>query len=80
MERFYDLVERARDLLAADGLDAVSRDIWEAERSATTSGEAISDIGVALKRALSLDLPEGTRLAVLAALSEGDRLWNEANG
>jgi hypothetical protein len=79
MERYYDLVERARDLLAADGLDAVSRDVWEAERFAATSGEAISGIGVALKRALLLDLPEDTRLAVLAALSEGARLWNEAS-
>jgi hypothetical protein len=79
MERFYDLVKRARDLLAADGLDAESRDVWEAERSAATSGEAISGIGVALKRALLLDLADDTRLGVLAALREGDRFWNEAN-
>jgi hypothetical protein len=80
VDDYYDLVGRARDLLAADGLEAASREVLEAERSAATFGEAISDIGVVLRHLLSLDLSEETRAAVLAALDEGSRVWNEANG
>lgn len=80
MDRYYDLVRRARDLLAADGFDSASREVWEAERSAGTSGEAISEICVVLRLALSLELSEEARLAIVIALNEGDRLWNEANG
>jgi phage tail protein X len=80
MGDYYDLVQQAGDSLAAKGFDAVSRELLEAERAAATAGEAIAGIGMVLRQALTLDLPDGTRRAVLAALDEGERLWNESNG
>lgn len=80
MNHYYDLVQQSRDSLVANGFDAVSRELLEAERAAATAGEAIAVIGMVLRRALALDLPDVTRRAVLAALDEGERLWNESNG
>lgn len=80
MNGYYELVQRAGESLAADGFDGVSRELLGAERGAVTSGEAIAAVGAVLRRALALDLRDGTRGAVLAALDEGKRLWNDSNG
>jgi hypothetical protein len=51
-------------------------DLLHAERSATTSGEALSNTGVVLKNVLDGDRVDGTlRAQVQAVCDEGARIW-----
>ena len=75
---YYDRLERLRNALAAVGLDAWSGELLGAERSASTSGEAISNVSVVLGRLEeSGELPDDNlRNEVRAIQVEGSRIWN----
>jgi len=75
---FYDRLQRLRTALAAVGLDAWSGELLGAERSASTSGEALSNVSVVLRRLEeSGELPdEELRNEVTAIQAEGSRIWN----
>ena len=75
---FYDRLAALRDALAAVGLDAWSSELLGAERSASTSGEAIDNVSVVLRRLEeSNELPDGElRDEVSAIRDEGSRIWH----
>jgi hypothetical protein len=75
---FYDRLEKLRDALTAAGLESWGGDLLAAERSASTSGEAIDSVGVVLRRLdASSDLQdEDLREKVRSVLAEGSRIWN----
>ena len=78
MTGFYDRLERLRNALTAVGLDPWSAELLGAERSASTSGEAISSVSVVLQRLEeSNELPDDElRNEVKAIQAEGSRIWN----
>jgi hypothetical protein len=78
MMAFYDQLERLRDSLAHGGLDGWARELLAAERSASTSGEAIDNTSVVLRKLLASDELSDNELReeVKAALGEGTRLWH----
>lgn len=75
---FYDRLERLRDSLVAAGLDLWSRELLDAERSASTSGEVLDNVSVVLRKLqASNDMQDDElREEVRAALAEGSRIWN----
>lgn len=77
---FYARLERLRDDLATAGLDAWSRALLTAERSASTSGEAISNTSEVLRQldASSEPLDDHLRTEVRDTLAEASRIWGLA--
>jgi hypothetical protein len=82
MNRYYELTASLRDRLAARGRPDAAAELLSAERAASTSGEAISNIAAVLDR-----LDESGTLAAAGAselakeIAElGQRAWDAANG
>lgn len=82
MNEYYDRLERLRDMLAPAGAPALARDLLDAERSASTSGEALSVTGAVLQRALeTIDVTDpDLRTELIDVLALGRSLWDGANG
>lgn len=82
MNEYYDRLERLRDMLASAGAPALARDLLDAERSASTSGEALSVTGAVLQRALeTIDVTDpDLRTELIDVLALGRSLWDGANG
>ncbi len=81
MNEYYDSLENLRDLLVDRGLPDLARELLTAERSASTSGEAINNTGVVLRRILeSTDVTETALRAELThTLTLGQSLWDQSN-
>ena len=82
MEAFYDRLERLRDMLAEAGLATWSRELLVAERSASTSGEAISNTSVVLRKLRDSDAISNLELReeVEGILDQGRQIWNRSQG
>ncbi len=81
MDDYYRSLAGLRERLEHLGAGAEADALLRAERSATTSGEAISNIGTVLRQALDSGL--GDRLGVRAELESilrvGEDAWNKSN-
>jgi len=79
VDAFYERLQSLRDALAAVGLNTWSEELLTAERSASTSGEAIDNVSLVLRRLeKSNELQDELRNEVSAIQAEGKRLWNSA--
>jgi hypothetical protein len=80
VDAFYDRLQSLRDALAAIGLDTWSEQLLTAERSASTSGEAIDNVSLVLRRLEESNelRDDELRQEVRAIQAEGKRLWNSA--
>lgn len=81
MNEYYERLDRLREMLEDRGFAARARELLIAERSASTSGEAISVTGVLLRQILeSTDVAETDLRAELTEVLElGQLLWDESN-
>ena len=81
MNDYYNRLEHLRDLLDDQGWPELARELLIAERSASTSGEAINNTGVLLRQIL--DSTEVTDTALRAELTQtltlGRSLWDRSN-
>jgi len=76
----YDELSRLRDdLIALKGMEHWASELLAAERSATTSGEAISNISPILRRLREADGTGAVRARVDGLLAFMDRAWNASN-
>jgi hypothetical protein len=79
--RCYGDLAELRQRLVAGGEDGWARRLLTAERSAATSGEAISDISPILEDLLATPIPAqlGLRDRIVAVLEFGRKAWDESN-
>ena len=73
---FYEKTEALRALLADLGHQDLARELLDAERSGSTGGEIVGQIGSALRRFLERSLAPGIEAEIRTLLKESDRLWN----
>ena len=74
-------LQQLREDLTRLGAETWARELLDAETSASTSGEIISNTGVVLRRLLKEKVAKrlGLRKQVRAALAECDRLWKRSS-
>jgi hypothetical protein len=84
---YYQQLADVRMRLSALGHAQLADKLLRAERSASTSGEALDNTGVVLRSILDGDVFDDTELRnqLQALYDEGDRIWgggttHEANG
>ena len=84
---FYQRLADVRGRLSALGHEELADKLLRAERSASTSGEALANTGVVLRSILDGDVIDDTELRdqLQALYDEGGRIWSggtasEANG
>jgi hypothetical protein len=77
MQGYYSRLEHLRGRLLAVGQDKWAVELLAAERSASTSGEALSNTGVVLRRLLDSDEPNLSDVRDEAASieEEGHAIW-----
>jgi hypothetical protein len=72
----YDELEKLRDELIGTGFEAWAAELLSAERSASTAGEAISNIAPILRRLVSTEgLQQPIQARVQAILGLMDEAW-----
>ena len=78
MNQYYARLEQLRARLVAAGNDAWAMKLLNAERSASTSGEALSNIAVVLKELLAAaeTMSSAIRSEAQSIYADGDRIWN----
>ncbi len=78
MRGYYSHLEHLRGRLVAAGQDKWAMELLAAERSASTSGEALSNTGVVLRRLLDSDEPNlgDFRDEVASIEAEGHAIWD----
>ena len=78
VEDYYAHLEHLRGRLVGAGQDHWAVELLSAERSASTSGEALASTAVVLRRLLSADEPEleEFRQEVQSIYDEGGAIWN----
>ncbi len=80
INEYYEHTETVRELLAESGREDLARELLVAERTASTSGEAINNIGVTLRRMLHEPFVESLRTSIQALLDEGSQIWSGGHG
>jgi hypothetical protein len=77
MNVYFARLEQLRGRLVAAGHDDWAMKLLSAERSASTSGEALSNTGVVLKELLAAtEMSSAIRSEVQSIYADGDRIWN----
>ncbi len=78
---YYEALAELRARLLIAGEEGWALNLLSAERSATTSGEVISNVGVLLEKLLKSDVPDrlGLRSQVFAVLKQGEEAWKRSN-
>ena len=81
VDRYYEMISGVRAALMAAGRGYWASRLLQAERGASTSGEAITRIGLVLEELAGSDVPDalGIRNSVDAAVDYGRELWNASN-
>lgn len=81
VDRYYEMISGVRAALIAAGQEEWASRLLRAERGASTSGEALSRIGLGLEELAGSDIPEalGIRDNVDTAVEYGRDLWNSSN-
>ena len=77
MQLYYEQTALLRDRFRDRGYEQWAEDLLAAERSAFTSGEAITNIELALNRIRKETMPDELRTAIDAVIAEGDRIWHK---
>ena len=79
---YYDGVDVLRERLTDAGEHDWSQRVLDAERSASTAGELISNVAPLIRQLLDTDVANNAEIRRLAesALAELDRTWDRMNG
>lgn len=75
MRAYYERTALLRDRLRETGYDEWADELVSAERSAFTSGEALSNVTFALNRFRKEPMPDVLRYEIEVLIEEGERIW-----